>query len=109
MSLTPIPTLDAIAADPARAAGLPAEARQVLMLRALAALAALATLPACQPAPAPETDRLLDAREAAARLGMTPDWLYRRAPRLPFTVRLGRALRFSAAGIDRYIRARQGR
>jgi predicted DNA-binding transcriptional regulator AlpA len=56
-----------------------------------------------------DEDRLLDAGEAAQRLGTSPDWLYRRAARLPFTVRLGRALRFSAQGIDRYIRQRQGR
>ena len=53
-------------------------------------------------------DRLLTVEEAAGKLGVSPDWLYRR--RLPFTVRLGpRQLRFSAQGIERYIRQRQGR
>jgi len=32
------------------------------------------------------------------------DWLYRRTTRLPFTVRLGRALRFSEEGLNRWIR-----
>jgi predicted DNA-binding transcriptional regulator AlpA len=54
-------------------------------------------------------DRLLAAREAAAKLGMSADYLYRRSRNLPFTVRLGRKLRFSEAGIERYIRARVGR
>jgi hypothetical protein len=48
------------------------------------------------------------AAPTSARLGTTPDWLYRQAKRLPFTVRLGpRQLRFSSRGITRYIRQRQ--
>lgn len=54
-------------------------------------------------------DTLLDAKEAARRLGTSVDYLYRHAPELPFTVRPGgRRLRFSARGIERYIRLRQG-
>jgi predicted DNA-binding transcriptional regulator AlpA len=53
------------------------------------------------------TDCLLDVDEAAARLHMSPEWLYRHARTLPFTVRLGRkALRFSDAGITRYLQRR---
>jgi predicted DNA-binding transcriptional regulator AlpA len=62
--------------------------------------------------PTPETveDRLLTAEEAAARLAVAPDWLYRHADALPFTVRIGdRHLRFSTQGINRYIRERSGR
>lgn len=56
-----------------------------------------------------QSDQLLTASEASQRLGVTKDWLYKRASRLPFTVRLGRNLRFSAAGIDKFIRRhRQG-
>ncbi len=55
-------------------------------------------------------DRLLAVEGAAEKLGVPNDWLYRRAKKLPFTVRLGpRHLRFSARGIERYIRRRQGR
>ncbi len=54
-------------------------------------------------------DRLLTVEEAAKKLGLSTDWLYRRARKLPFTVRLGRRLRFSERGLDRYIRQRQGR
>ena len=61
---------------------------------------------ASQPA---EGDRLLTVEEAAQRLGVAPDWLYRRTTRLPFTVRLGRTLRFSEVGITRWIRSRRGR
>ena len=49
-------------------------------------------------------DRLLKIDEAAAKLGTTKDYLYRHAEKFPFTVRIGRALRFSEDGIERYIR-----
>jgi excisionase family DNA binding protein len=52
---------------------------------------------------------LLTVDQAAAKLGVSRDWLYRHAPTLPYTVHLGRALRFSEAGIDRWIRQRSGR
>lgn len=111
VSLAPVPTLDELAADPTKAAALPPQARQTLALRAVAALAALAVAPApAIPSPeAPDQERLLDVGEAARRLGVSRDWLYRRASRLPFTVRLGRAVRVSEAGLARYIRQRQGR
>lgn len=55
-----------------------------------------------------DTDRLLKIEEAAARLGTSPDWLYRNAGRFSFTVRLSpRQLRFSAKGIDRFITNRR--
>jgi len=53
--------------------------------------------------PATGGDRLLDVKEAAALLGMSIDWVYRRARRLPFTVRMGRTLRFSETGIQRWL------
>lgn len=57
----------------------------------------------------PSEDRLLTVEEAASRLGTSEDWLYRHAPKLPFTVRLApRQLRFSSQGIERYLRTRQG-
>ncbi len=71
--------------------------------------------------PVAETrDELLDVKEAARRLGLKPrkggkastepstDFLYR-AKELPFRVRIGRRVRFSARGIERYIQQRQGR
>ena len=48
--------------------------------------------------------------EAARKLAVSEDWLYRHADKLPFTVRIGdRHLRFSAAGIEKFIRQRAGR
>jgi excisionase family DNA binding protein len=58
---------------------------------------------------AARAEELLDVKTAAQRLGVSVDWVYRQAARLPFTVRLGRSLRFSSEGLDRYVRQRQGR
>jgi excisionase family DNA binding protein len=48
-------------------------------------------------------------KAAAERLGVGPDYVYRRTGTLPFIVRLGRTVRVSASGLERYIRHRQGR
>ncbi len=53
----------------------------------------------------PPTDRLLTVEEAAQRLAVTPRWLYRHAEDLPFTVRLGRLLRFSERRIDSHLQS----
>ncbi len=59
---------------------------------------------------AQQGDRLLGVQEAARKLGLSKDYLYRHAKALPFTRRLGpRQLRFSEQGIEKYIRQRQGR
>lgn len=61
---------------------------------------ALARLTAPQPQPQP--DALLDVEEAARRLSMSRDFLYRNADSFPFTRRIGRALRFSSTGITEF-------
>jgi hypothetical protein len=50
-------------------------------------------------------DELLDAKEAARRMGYSPRWLYKNADSLPFTIRQknGR-LRFSKHGLENYLR-----
>ncbi len=53
-------------------------------------------------------ERLLDANEAAAVLGLSPDWLYRDAKKLPFTRKLGpKMLRFSHQGILKWLATRK--
>lgn len=52
-------------------------------------------------------DQLLSVQAAAKRLGQSPHWLYKHARTLPFTVRNGRALRFSEAGIEAWIRCQR--
>ena len=56
-----------------------------------------------------EEDRLLDVEEAASATRVSTDTLYRKARELPFTVRIGGNVRFSAQGISRFIATRQGR
>ena len=53
-----------------------------------------------------EPERLLTVQEAAARLSVRPDWIYRHARELPFAVRFGRFIRFSQSGLNRWIRSR---
>jgi excisionase family DNA binding protein len=59
--------------------------------------------PIAQPSQAP--GNLLTVAEAADRLRVPADWIYRRSRRLPFIVRLGaRGLRISPAKLEAYIR-----
>ena len=59
--------------------------------------------------PGSQADRLLTCEEAAGVLGATKDWVYRNSGRLPFTVRPGPGLlRFSAAGLQRWMRLQVG-
>jgi hypothetical protein len=111
---TVIPTLDELAADPTRAQNLSANLIQAMLCRCAMAqtvlLGSLLNSFAQIAAPEPvETEALINVAAAAQRLGVSKDWLYRHARNLPFTVRQGRRLLFSARGIDRYIRSREGR
>ncbi len=54
-------------------------------------------------------DTLVDVTEAARRLCLKEDYLYRHHKRLPFTVRIGKRVLFSSKGIEKYIHQRQGR
>lgn len=63
---------------------------------------------ACASRPEPE-DMLLDAESAAQRLGVSPETLYRKAKTFPFRVKVGNSLRFSATGINAWIKSRRGR
>jgi len=51
----------------------------------------------------PLPDELLDIHEAARRLGASTGYLYHNCSKLPFTRHVGRNLRFSAQGIQKYI------
>jgi predicted DNA-binding transcriptional regulator AlpA len=66
------------------------------------------TRPAAIHAPSEATDRMVDVREAAHLLGVSRSSLYRHAKELPFAHRIGRrAVRFSVAGIRRYLAGRR--
>jgi predicted DNA-binding transcriptional regulator AlpA len=74
----------------------------------LAQLHALALARLTRPDTPASGDRLLKIADAAAKLSVSPDYLYRHAEKLPFTVRDGRRLRFSEHGIEQWIARRRG-
>jgi predicted DNA-binding transcriptional regulator AlpA len=105
--------LDAIAADPATATTLPAEAVTALLTQLTvvqsALMARLLSIPATLSTP--DDDRLLTVAEAADKLACSVDWLYRHAKKLPFIVRptgSQGALRFASRGIEHYLQRRTG-
>ena len=48
-------------------------------------------------------DRLLSAEVAAERMGVSKRYIYNHADTLPFTKRLGRTVRFSERGLERWL------
>jgi hypothetical protein len=106
-----LPTLDEVVQEPERVAALPIETLKALLVKhtAVGTILLGALLVAGGSSKSPEPDTLLDVETAAKRLSTTKDWLYRHSRQLAFTVRQGRSIRFSSAGIERYIRSRQGR
>jgi predicted DNA-binding transcriptional regulator AlpA len=114
MSLVAIPRLGELAADPRKVSLLPPEAIPEIRgeLARLDSLLLARLLSANHDGEADRTqegDRLLNAKEASVKLSLSEDHLYRHARQFPFTVRMGRRLRFSEAGIARFIRQRMGR
>jgi predicted DNA-binding transcriptional regulator AlpA len=109
-----IPTLDELARNPSRASDLAAHALAALAARcaavqsvlAAAQLALLVNGGTTEVTPPLDGDRLLGIKEAAAKLGVTRDYLYR-CKDLPFRVAVGPGqVRFSLKGIERFIRAK---
>ncbi|MFI5089159.1 MAG: hypothetical protein ACHP7P_03775 [Terriglobales bacterium] len=68
---------------------------------------AMARLTCPSPSTQAQADELLDVAEAARRLGVSRDFLYRHHGRYSFTVREGRRLLFSSRGIDMHIRQKR--
>jgi predicted DNA-binding transcriptional regulator AlpA len=111
-----IPSLDEIRQDPTRIERLSGEVCYALItelqarsIHDAALVARLAHRAALAPADRRRTadDRLMEAKEVADRLQVTPAWVYEHAAELPFTVRLGdgtRSVRFSSLGFDEWIR-----
>ena len=102
--MTVLPDLAALARE-AASEDLPAllgrlaEAEGILRQRLMATVP-----PDTSTAPAP--DENLGAEEAARRLGVSVDWLYRL--KVPFKVRIGRRVLFSAKGLERWNKQRTG-
>jgi excisionase family DNA binding protein len=105
------PNLAALVEDPGRVANVPSSRIPALLsqLSALQSAMAARLMSADREETAPAEDTLLTVDQAAERLGVSKDWLFRRSRSLPFVVRLGRHLRFSSRGIERYLHHRTGR
>ena len=103
--------LAALVEDPRRLATVPPSRIPALLsqLSALQGAMAARLISADRDETVSTEDTLLTVDQAAERLGVSTDWLFRRSRTLPFVVRLGRHLRFSNRGIDRYLRNRTGR
>jgi excisionase family DNA binding protein len=91
-------------------ASAPAEARPGLVVALAARLATVgAGLVVQMPAKTEPASSNISVDEAAVRLGMSKDYIYRNADELPFIVRQGRRVLANAAALDKYIRTRTGR
>lgn len=100
--------LAALLADPERALRLPRSEAQQLLLRLAPVVTALELAASAPQAAELAEDRILSVEEAARRLDVSRDYLYRHHAQFPFTVRRGRKLGFSTRGLERWL-AEQGR
>ncbi len=98
-------TLADLVAQPSRVDELTSEQARALLAQ-LATLQAPLLARALVGGGGRDPDELLPVDVAAKRLGLGEGWLYRHAATLPFTVRVGRQLRFSARRLEAYITAR---
>jgi hypothetical protein len=102
--------LSDLATAPTRTADLCESGRTALLVEMAALLTALAAATSEHDSAAtsnrPISDTtLLKVEQAAAKLAVTPEWLYRRGKRLGLAVKLGDAtLRFSNTALEAYIR-----
>jgi hypothetical protein len=108
----PVPTLDAIAADPYRAAGLPKATISALLLRAAIVQSALTAQLITKDVDAPPVgateDEMLTPIEAAVILKQSRRWLTRNARRLPFVRRISeRSFLCSKQGIAKWLASRK--
>ncbi len=103
-----VPTLADLLNDPERISALPRDAIAELrgQIAKLDTLLLSRLLAAGEDRPGADGDRLLDVAEAAAKLGLSRDALYRNE--YPFVVKIGNRRRFSERGIEKFIRNRTG-
>src|SRR5262249_25130303 len=106
--LAAAPTLADLAAQPERVNDLaPGQARAYLAQLVPLQTALLSRAFAQDGSADSRGDRLLSVKGAAAKLGQSVAYVYKHADAFPFVVRNGRGLRFSEAGIERWIRGQQ--
>lgn len=99
-----VPSLAELLEHPERSDDLPPDTARALLAHLVPLQTALLARAFATGAEAVGRDQLLTVEVAAKRLGQSPHWLYKHARNLPFTIHNGRALRFSEAGIEAWIR-----
>lgn len=106
-----IPSLDDLARDPSLARDLPARTLEAIVIKcaAVQSAAAVALVEAAEHSKKDEVgDRLLSVEEAAAKLSVSKDWVYRRGKKLGLAVQLGTGtLRYSNKAIEEHIDRRR--
>lgn len=84
----------------------PVEGRAAIVVALVACLAQLAAGLVAEttatPTATPGPDSNLSVKETAARLGISPDYIYRNSRSLPFVVRIGRRLLCSSREVERW-------
>ena len=103
--------LDALLADPGKAAEIPADERQRLAAQLAAVQIALLAMPsppppAAEPAPRPKAEnRLLTVDEVAARCRKSKRWVLDHWKRkLPFGRKVGRSIVFPEIELEKWLR-----
>lgn len=89
--------------------GLPTDSLAPALAQLAAAqtrIAARLASKAHETSPGETTDNLLTAREVADRLGLSLDAVYRKKDSWPFTLRIGRSVRFSERRLGRWLSKR---
>lgn len=97
-----VPTLEQLAADPAKATSLPRQVLLDLAARALLAHSVAFTALMAAPAPSPE-DRLIDVPELAQIMGLHVNTVLQHCDEWPFTVKIGKRLKFSSLGFQAWL------
>lgn len=110
MGLASVPTLDELAHEPGRAAGLPRPVATELTLKALGVVAALAAIghaaaPAA-PVPPREEEQYLDHAGVAALLGVSKSWVEHNLEELPPRRRFGNRQRWLRSEMVTWMRTR---
>lgn len=113
--LTPlinVPSLDALVSDPGKAATLPPETAQALLigLVSIQPLLIQRALMTGMNSPAPATaspERFLSVAEAASQYGVTSAWLYRHKRQLPHSQPSRKVLLFPEEKLRRWFAARK--
>ena len=108
--LKDVPSLDALISEPGKAATLPPETAQALLI-GLASIQPLliqrALMMGANPPAAGSPERFLSVEEAASQYGVSPSWLYRHKRQLPHSQPTRKVLLFPEDRLRKWFAARK--